>query len=122
MRNVLTARPGSTPGSIAPAWSWRHMDSPEDNAPFEGFRVRLGFTDGSEREVDLTPYLRGPIFERTSIRTCRTTDASRRVGLGRPGPGRSRSSAQTCLVERQGPRSPTPAGLARGSGPAAHRR
>jgi hypothetical protein len=31
--------------------------------PLEAFRVRLGFTDGSEREVDLEPYLRGPIFE-----------------------------------------------------------
>ena len=31
--------------------------------PLEEFRVRLHFTDGSEREVDLQPYLRGPIFE-----------------------------------------------------------
>jgi len=31
--------------------------------PLGGFRVRLGFTDGSERELDLEPYLRGPIFE-----------------------------------------------------------
>ncbi|HEY7065262.1 MAG TPA: DUF2442 domain-containing protein [Chloroflexota bacterium] len=31
--------------------------------PLEGFAVRLGFTDGSERVVDLAPYLRGPIFE-----------------------------------------------------------
>ena len=31
--------------------------------PLSGFRVRLGFTDGSEREIDLQPYLRGPIFE-----------------------------------------------------------
>jgi hypothetical protein len=29
----------------------------------EGFRVRLGFTDGSSGEVDLLPYLRGPMFE-----------------------------------------------------------
>ena len=27
------------------------------------FHVRLSFTDGSEREIDLEPYLRGPIFE-----------------------------------------------------------
>jgi hypothetical protein len=27
------------------------------------FRVRLGFTDGTEGTVDLAPYLRGPIFE-----------------------------------------------------------
>ncbi len=31
--------------------------------PVSGFRVRIGFTDGSEREIDLEPYLRGPIFE-----------------------------------------------------------
>jgi hypothetical protein len=29
----------------------------------DGFRVRLGFTDGSVGEVDLAPYLRGPVFE-----------------------------------------------------------
>jgi len=29
----------------------------------EGFRVNIRFTDGSYREVDLAPYLRGPIFE-----------------------------------------------------------
>lgn len=28
-----------------------------------GFQVRLGFTDGTQREVDLEPYLHGPIFE-----------------------------------------------------------
>lgn len=27
------------------------------------FQVRLEFTDGSERTLDLDPYLRGPIFE-----------------------------------------------------------
>ena len=27
------------------------------------YRVKLGLTDGSERETDLEPYLRGPIFE-----------------------------------------------------------
>jgi hypothetical protein len=31
--------------------------------PLDRFRVRLGFTDGSSGEVDLEPYLRGPIFE-----------------------------------------------------------
>ena len=31
--------------------------------PLGNYRVRLGFTDGSERDVDLEPYLRGPIFE-----------------------------------------------------------
>jgi Protein of unknown function (DUF2442) len=28
-----------------------------------GFRVRLSLTDGSTREVDLEPYLNGPVFE-----------------------------------------------------------
>ena len=30
--------------------------------PLDGFAVRLAFTDGTERTVDLAPYLRGPIF------------------------------------------------------------
>jgi hypothetical protein len=30
----------------------------------EGFAVRLGLSDGSEKTVDLSPYMRGPIFER----------------------------------------------------------
>lgn len=29
----------------------------------EGFRVRLEFTDGTDKEIDLEPYLRGPVFE-----------------------------------------------------------
>jgi len=32
--------------------------------PLERFEVRLSFTDGSERVVDLDPYLRGPVFEK----------------------------------------------------------
>jgi hypothetical protein len=31
--------------------------------PLAGFVVRLEFTDGTVREVDLEKYLRGPIFE-----------------------------------------------------------
>jgi hypothetical protein len=31
--------------------------------PLEGFKARLAFTDGSIREVDLEPYLHGPVFE-----------------------------------------------------------
>ncbi len=31
--------------------------------PVEGFRVTIRFTDGSCKEVNLTPYLHGPIFE-----------------------------------------------------------
>jgi hypothetical protein len=27
-----------------------------------GFTVHLGFTDGTEKTVDLAPYLRGPVF------------------------------------------------------------
>lgn len=29
----------------------------------DGFRVRLSLTDGSTREVELGPFLNGPIFE-----------------------------------------------------------
>jgi hypothetical protein len=29
----------------------------------EPFRVRLQFTNGTSREIDLTVYLRGPVFE-----------------------------------------------------------
>ena len=31
--------------------------------PLDGFRVHLVFTDATERDVDLEPYLWGPIFE-----------------------------------------------------------
>jgi len=31
--------------------------------PLEGFRARLTFEDGTRKECDLEPYLRGPIFE-----------------------------------------------------------
>jgi hypothetical protein len=31
--------------------------------PLEGFRVRLEFEDGTQKEIDLEPYLHGPIFE-----------------------------------------------------------
>jgi len=34
-----------------------------DVEPLEGFRVRLRFTDGTIKEVDLRPYLHGPVFE-----------------------------------------------------------
>jgi hypothetical protein len=32
--------------------------------PLDGMRVELCLTDGSTRTVDLTRYLRGPVFER----------------------------------------------------------
>ncbi len=31
--------------------------------PLQGFTVRLRFDDGKQRDIDLEPYLRGPIFE-----------------------------------------------------------
>jgi hypothetical protein len=31
--------------------------------PLDGFKVHLKFTDASEKDVDLAPYLRGPVFE-----------------------------------------------------------
>jgi hypothetical protein len=31
--------------------------------PLEGFTVRVGFEDGTRKEIDLDLYLRGPIFE-----------------------------------------------------------
>jgi hypothetical protein len=31
--------------------------------PLAGLSVQLRFTDGSERQVDLDPYMLGPIFE-----------------------------------------------------------
>jgi hypothetical protein len=31
--------------------------------PLDGLRVHVVFTNDSEREIDLDPYLRGPIFE-----------------------------------------------------------
>jgi hypothetical protein len=29
----------------------------------EGYRVKLGFTDGTAKSLDLTPFLEGPVFE-----------------------------------------------------------
>ncbi len=31
--------------------------------PLEGYKVRVEFEDGTQKEMDLGPYLRGPIFE-----------------------------------------------------------
>jgi hypothetical protein len=31
--------------------------------PLESYKVQLTFEDGSKKEVDLAPYLRGPIFD-----------------------------------------------------------
>lgn len=32
--------------------------------PLQGFRVRVAFENGIQREIDLDPYLHGPVFER----------------------------------------------------------
>lgn len=32
-------------------------------SPLEGYRLRVGFTDDTEREIDVEAFLRGPIFE-----------------------------------------------------------
>ena len=41
----------------------RSMVRVKQVTPLEGFVVRLSFTDGSQREIDLEPFLHGPIFE-----------------------------------------------------------
>ncbi len=48
----------------------------------EGYRVRLEFTDGSRKEVDLEPYLRGPIFEpiRADLKMFRAVKVDPRAG------------------------------------------
>lgn len=50
--------------------------------PLDGFRVRLGFTDGSSREIDLEPYLRGPVFEpiRGNAKVFREVSVDHRAG------------------------------------------
>jgi hypothetical protein len=35
----------------------------KDVKPLNGFNVLFTFTDNTSREIDLTPYLHGPIFE-----------------------------------------------------------
>lgn len=32
-------------------------------SPLDGYHLRVGFTDGTERDVDVESYLRGPVFE-----------------------------------------------------------
>lgn len=31
--------------------------------PLDGYRLRVGFTDGTERDIDVERFLRGPVFE-----------------------------------------------------------
>jgi len=45
--------------------------------PLEKFTVRLGFTDGTKRDVDLEPFLRGKVFE--SLRQNQTAFRAVRV-------------------------------------------
>lgn len=35
----------------------------KDVTPLAGYAVRLTFTDGTRKDLDLGPYLKGPIFE-----------------------------------------------------------
>jgi hypothetical protein len=50
--------------------------------PLEGFRVRLGFTDDTQRVVDLEPYLHGSIFDpmREHPQVFRAVRVDRRAG------------------------------------------
>ena len=50
--------------------------------PLSGFRVRLGFTDGSSKEIDLEQYLRGPVFEpiRKNVEVFRSVSVDHRAG------------------------------------------
>lgn len=41
----------------------RSMIRVKQVVPLDGFVVRLSFTDGTQREIDLEPFLYGPIFE-----------------------------------------------------------
>jgi hypothetical protein len=34
-----------------------------DAQPRDGYRVHLTFSDGTEKDIDLAPYLKGPVFE-----------------------------------------------------------
>ena len=48
----------------------------------EGFKVSLEFTDGARKEVDLEPYLHGPIFDsiRSDPRLFRSLKVDQRIG------------------------------------------
>ena len=50
--------------------------------PLEDFKVRLEFTDNTSREIDLEPYLHGPIFEpiRTNAQVFRSVQVDARMG------------------------------------------
>jgi len=50
--------------------------------PLEKFRVRLEFTNGEQKVVDLEPFLRGPIFEplRQSLEQFRSVRVYKELG------------------------------------------
>ena len=50
--------------------------------PLEDFKVRLEFTDNTIRDIDLNPYLRGPIFEpiRKDLQLFRAVKVDVRMG------------------------------------------
>ena len=50
--------------------------------PLAGFHVNLVFTDGTDKEIDLEPYLQGPIFEaiRNDPETFRRIKVDERAG------------------------------------------
>ena len=50
--------------------------------PLEGHHVRLEFTNGTQKEVDLDPFLRGPVFEeiRSDLGVFRTVHVDERAG------------------------------------------
>jgi hypothetical protein len=51
-------------------------------AQLVGYRLRVGFTDGTERVVDVGPYLRGPIFQpvRTDRAFFESVEVDRELG------------------------------------------
>lgn len=50
--------------------------------PLEGFVVELEFTDGTTREINLEPYLRGKVFEhlRNDLEKFREVKVDKRMG------------------------------------------
>lgn len=50
--------------------------------PLVGFSLRVTFTDGTTRVVDMTPYLEGPIFEplRRDVSLFRSVVVDRELG------------------------------------------
>jgi len=50
--------------------------------PLENFTVRLEFTDGTSREIDLEPFLRGKVFDsvRNNPEDFRAVEVDERMG------------------------------------------